>query len=140
MRAGKDRRNCIAYTSVEASVRIPRLIEGHQRSQILVGHGATKRASREIADDLAGTGCLVGRALGPADKYFLTAGGIAYACDVERPTDLQGMHSLYALLTTLWRNGANALVAFGKTAMQKGYRQFMLTGRGIKVNLPEAPI
>src|SRR5262249_49087019 len=50
------------------------------------------------------------------------------------------MRSLYALLTTFERSGANALVAFGEAAMQKGPRQIMLSGRGVKVDLPQAPV
>ena len=37
--------------------------------------------------------------------------------------DLQGMRGLDALLTALKRDGANALVAFGEAALQKGDRQ-----------------
>ena len=47
------------------------------------------------------------------------------------------MRGLYALLTTLERNGANALVAFGKAALEKGHGQFMLPGRGLKTDLPQ---
>src|SRR5262245_38822954 len=50
------------------------------------------------------------------------------------------MRSLYALLTTLQRYSANALVAFGKAPLQEGYRQSMLPGRGFEADLPQPPV
>ena len=50
------------------------------------------------------------------------------------------MCGLYALLATLQRYGANALVAFGKAAMHEGYRQLMLPFRGFEADLPQPPV
>src|SRR5262245_41789559 len=45
------------------------------------------------------------------------------------------MRRLYALLTAFQRHGANTLVAFGKAALEKSYRELMLSLRGFKADL-----
>src|SRR5262245_59504079 len=117
MRAHQDRTERVAHTSFEAFVRIPGLIESHQRIQILVGYGSTERAPCECADDSTRTRCLLRSRLGLTDKNLLAANGVAHGCDGQRSTDLQRMYGLDALLTSLERNRANALVAFRIAAM-----------------------
>src|SRR5262245_44794047 len=135
MRAREDRRDCIAHASFEAALCISRLVEGHQRIQVLVGDRATECLPCEIADDFARTGRLIGLALGPANHNLLAADGVAHPCDCQRPADLQGVRSLDALLTTLKRSGANALVAFGKATLHKRYCHLMLPRCGLEVDL-----
>src|SRR5262245_22848196 len=50
------------------------------------------------------------------------------------------MRSLYALLTTFERNGANALVTFGKAALQKGYCKVVLSGRRFEPDSTQPPV
>src|SRR4029453_6649409 len=101
MRTRQNPHDSLAYTKVEAPACRPGLIEGHQRIHFFLSHGTTEGASSEIADDLARTGQFVGFAFGLADKYLLAAGGRTHAGDRQRPTDLQGVRCLDALLTTL---------------------------------------
>src|SRR5262249_50253059 len=121
MRTRQDRRDCIAHASIEPTVCISGLVKGHQRIQILVSDGATKCTLCETADDLARTSCLIGLVLWPADQNLLARDGVAHARNGQRPADLQGMRRLDALLATLERSGANALVAFGVAALHEGH-------------------
>ena len=50
------------------------------------------------------------------------------------------MGSLDALLTTFERNGASALVAFGKAAMEEGDRQLVLSGGGFEAELAQPAV
>ena len=115
MRARQDRAERIAHTAFEAGHRISRLVERHQRSEILVGHRAPEGAPCEVLDDLLRARRFVARRFGGlADEDLRAAGRLAHAGDRERPADLQGMRGLDALLPALQRDGASPLVAFGE--------------------------
>src|SRR5262245_41837329 len=118
----RARQNCcdgIAYASFETPVFVTSVVETHQRSQIVIGDRTPECATRQSADDFTGASRLVGFALRPADHNFLATGGVAHAADSQRPTDLQGVRSLNALLTTFKGNRANALVALSITALKE---------------------
>src|SRR5688572_32585048 len=100
MRTREDRADRFADALIEASGCSPVPEEDHQRVHILLIHRAAEGPSREIVDDPARAGKLVGFPLRFADEDFLAArGGVADARDFERSANLQRVHGLDAFLT-----------------------------------------
>ena len=140
MRARQDGAEHITHAAFEASRRGSRVVERHQRIEILGGHRATERAPREVLDDLLRARRFFAWRRRLAHENLRSAGRPARAGDGKRAANLQGMRRLDALLTAFQRDRAGALVALGEAAMDEGDRQLVLPCRGLEPDLPQPPV
>src|SRR6476620_3543995 len=106
MRARQDRAQRVAHAAVEAARCRSRLVERHQRVDVLSSDRATERAAREVVDDLERARQLFALRLRLANEDLRAARRSAEAGDRKRSANLQRVRGLDALLAAFERRRA----------------------------------